>query len=472
MLWIDEFFSWNLLIDPSWKHAVTSWRAGVDSGGPLFYVFGRLMSGLLGPNPVWFRMVSALCFWLAGLIWFLLLRRRFSSFSAAFSVGIVWCGAPLILTLCADVRFYGLFFLTFSISAALIVCMQSVEWSFGTCFLAVFLASSSLVLTHTIGFVYSLGLALIALISPGLHKRRVLVCLGFAASWCTLIPFLPTLKKTADLVQWIPRPDLPNFIRYHLHHPLGTPAENITLALSLLIGLSVWALRFAKTPTSAHTADVTALIGIFLLLVPTAFAVESLVGRPIVAERYMLPYALGWAIFLAAAIRSLERMCAGRVRLLTILAAVLGVFLIAAHVSALRLIPRRPKTLVEQVARVPGRLPVVMTDPNAFMQVQFYFPETSSRLRLLVPRTELIDPTASLHGIAIRAGYLHGVVQENDLGRIGGFLLLDSTVGMAETRRLAEVLPGWAQSAPSIVLLSGEEARLTKFDFRPAKPAR
>jgi hypothetical protein len=41
MMWADEFDAWNILVDPSWRHAFASLNHGAGSGPPLFYAIGR-----------------------------------------------------------------------------------------------------------------------------------------------------------------------------------------------------------------------------------------------------------------------------------------------------------------------------------------------------------------------------------------------------------------------------------------------
>lgn len=59
MMWADELNAWNLLADPSWRHAFHSLNGGADSGTPLFYVIGRCLLAITGPHPVVMRFCSA-----------------------------------------------------------------------------------------------------------------------------------------------------------------------------------------------------------------------------------------------------------------------------------------------------------------------------------------------------------------------------------------------------------------------------
>ena len=59
IFWEDELLGWMLLRDPSWKHMLAGWLKGVDGGGILFYLTGRLWFKVFGASVLSFRMYSA-----------------------------------------------------------------------------------------------------------------------------------------------------------------------------------------------------------------------------------------------------------------------------------------------------------------------------------------------------------------------------------------------------------------------------
>lgn len=47
MMWLDEFFAWGVLTDPSLSHAKHAWLGGADSGAPYFILAHTLQTSIL-----------------------------------------------------------------------------------------------------------------------------------------------------------------------------------------------------------------------------------------------------------------------------------------------------------------------------------------------------------------------------------------------------------------------------------------
>ncbi len=138
-MWADEFLGWNLITDPSWSHMYGSWSQGADSGGIMFYVLGRCIVRLAGDHPAALRLFSAASLWAAGVIWFQMLKRLFSTSSALVAVLLVWFGSPLYVDHLAQVRFYGLLVLGTAIAVFAAQSVNGNNFSLGLTFWITFL---------------------------------------------------------------------------------------------------------------------------------------------------------------------------------------------------------------------------------------------------------------------------------------------------------------------------------------------
>ena len=427
MMWVDEFCSWNVLADPSWRHAFISYSNGADSGGVLFYLLGRLVLVIFGPHPLAIRFLSSLTFWLAGWLWWMTLRRLLSTFAATASVILVWLGSGLFFFHAGEVRFYGLFFFTFSLAAVHLVNLEKLDRSGPLAVASTFLFHLLLVTSHTIGLLYSMALLLVVLLSRSLGRWRWRLCAVIVASWSVMLLFHQALSQQAR-ISWMVAPDLRNFIRYYEKTPLTGALPNFLFFILLAAGLTIG----LQTPTVLRKlkgAEPARWLMLLLLLIPPVFAVVSHLARPIAADRYMMPAVCGFLMAFAAALFVLEqhyrKLLSTRAR--TAVVAVFALFTLSVHARMLAGAPMRPKSELDGLLQIQSEEPIVLANTNAFFQMRYYYPQAARHLIQIAEDSSLQTPLASGNAVLLRAGYLHQVFAESAfLSQSQQFLYIDT----------------------------------------------
>ncbi len=427
MMWVDEFCSWNVLADPSWRHAFVSYSSGADSGGVLFYLLGRLALAIFGLHPLLIRFLSSLAFWLAGLLWWLTLRRLLSTFSATAAVLLVWLGSGLFFFHAGEVRFYGLFFFAFSLTAAHLLNLRRLNFRGAALVASTFTVHLLLVTSHSIGLLYSAALLVVALLSKSLSGRRLRLALAILASWSVLLFFHQALSQQAR-ISWMVAPGFRNFLRYYEKTPLTGAMANLLFLLAIAAGGAV-ALYTPPVLKRFRETDVANWLTLVLLLTPPAFAIVSQIARPIAADRYMMPAICGFLMAFAAALFALEQ----RYRPLlpkdgrTAVLALLVLLTVTAHARMLLNAQPRPRSALNGMLAIRSTEAVVLDDTNSFFQMRYYYPEASQRLAQIAEDSSLANPVASGNAVLLHAGYLHQVFAESVfLSQHPRFLYIDT----------------------------------------------
>ena len=427
MMWVDEFCSWNVLADPSWRHAFASYSNGADSGGVLFYLIGRFVLAIFGAHPLVIRFFSSLAFWLAGWLWWMTLRRLLSPFAATGAVVIVWLGSGLFFFHAGEVRFYGLFFLTFSLAAVHLLNLGKFALSAPVAVASTFVAHLLLVTSHTIGLLYSAALLIVILLSRDLSKWRWQLSAAVVASWSVLLLFRQALSQQAR-ISWMVAPDLRNFIRYYEKTPLTGALPNILFFATIVAGLAI-GIQTPKVLKKFRDAPSAVWLTLLLLLTPPAFAVVSQLGRPIAADRYMLPAICGFLMAFAASLFALEQRYRDRIspgkRAAVI--AVFALFALAVHARMLAGAPLRPASELNGLLQIQQGEPVVLDDTSAFFQMRYYYSRAAGRFVQVAEDSTLSTPLASGNAVLLHAGYLHQVFAESAfLSQCPRFLYVDT----------------------------------------------
>jgi hypothetical protein len=416
LMWGDEFIGWFLITDPSWRHALGSWNQAADSGGPLFYLIGRSLVFVGGPHPVVLRLFSAGCLWLSSALWFDLLRRKFSPAPALLSCALIWLCDYWYLYYLGEVRFYGQLVLAVTIAAVAMVWIEDRKPRPAICFAAMFVAGSLLIGSHMLGVVYGACFVTALTLSRLPWRKRVGAIGGTVGSWSLILLFRTALKMGADAYTWVSMPHVSDLVRFHLHTPVYLESiSTLSTVINLLLGAIVLTgavLAFRKQATAPAVDPGRRLLLIFsgvLLLLPTGFFVVSHLYKPIWVGRYMMPYDLGLAGCLCGAlwIIGLQPWSSWMVRKPMFAAACIVVLIL--HVCSVRQQPSMPRSDIEPYLSSNTSLPLVLQDPDLFMQARWYGGNEGSQVYFVLPQLEYTTFDAVL-----KRGYQPGLAYDKD----------------------------------------------------------
>jgi hypothetical protein len=387
MMWSDEFDGWNLLTDPSWRHLIQSWIAGADDALPLFYAACRSILAVFGAHPLAIRLFSAFCIWSAGVIWWSVLRQFFSNLPALAAVLLIWlCNWTFVYHL-AEVRFYGLLILATSIAIKAAIWVEDRQPSRCVIFLIYFLSNGLLVSAHMLGLVYSTVILLAVIFSRSSVQRRILALSGILSSWLLLLAYMSALKSGAAYLNWILLPGPRDLFRFYFHSPTPQRVVNALLLLFILASF-IFCLRESSDWLLENRARfLLLLISVFLMLIPLGFYIVSHIYKPLFADRYMMPYCLGFSCFFACALWLVERQDTFRIHPAYKPAAYVGLFclILVLHVQNLKQQPTRPFSNIQSLTELNSPLPIVVMNANAFFQLKYYGGTPAKNVVYLLP---------------------------------------------------------------------------------------
>lgn len=379
MMWIDEFLAWNLISDPSFTHMLQSWYKGADSGGLLFYLLMRpIAAATHAPTAV--RCVTAACFALSGVFTYLLLRRRFCRGAAALGSILFWLGSPLVLSLSVEVRFYGMLMLAFCGVAYGTDRLIEAETSVLRIAALAFLMHAVMLSSHMLGLIYS-AVIIFALLLVNRSRATMAYTVGSLLSWLLLLIYLPAVRAGADKLNWIQAPRLIDFFRYFLHEPFGIHAVNVLLYM-IIAAAMIYRLRDVTRYGGA--VDFVEVLSVLMLLMPGLFAIVSHLYKPIVADRYLVPWIFGLAFFVASFLSKLLSRMSSQPRAGLVVAGLIAILLL--HLNAISLFWKRPQQALEAIKNLPGDLPIAIPDDDVFEQLEFYDARHKERYVFLMPQ--------------------------------------------------------------------------------------
>lgn len=389
-MWADEFDAWNLLVDPSWRHAFQSLNKGADGGPPFFYAIGRIIFAVTGAHPVVMRLYSAFCFWLAAVIWADILRRYFGWVIAlsAIVVGFL-CNAELVDQM-AQVRFYGELVLATALAVRIALWLEEKQPRVLVWFALSALSGLFMVASHPLGLVYNAVILFAQMLSKTGPRERAAAVAGTVLSWSYLLIFFAPVEHANAMVSWLVMPTAAGVVHFYNNHPMMFPQARYGSVL-LNVGLVVLALyacfSFVRSRRwkSARPDSFVLLfyISVGLMLMPIAFGVVSHLFKPMFLGRYMLPYTLG-LITLAAngtwllAGRAVERF-PGRA---AVLAGIPLLMIVYANIAVQR---QDSVSSLDSVLQLSRSMPTVMQDDETVRQAHFYAPQRANNLYYLLP---------------------------------------------------------------------------------------
>jgi hypothetical protein len=406
MMWADEFDAWNILADPSWRHAFASLNNGADSGPPFYYAIGRSILAVAGLHPVAVRLYSAFCFWLAAVLWMHILRRYFTGVVAVFAGTLAFACNPEVLDQVAQIRFYGELVLAVSVGVRIALWLEEKRPAVWLWFGANFLAGLCLVASHPLGLIYSAAIAFAQLCTKAPARMRVAAVAGTVLSWAYLLIFFQPLKHAAETGYWLHAPNAVAVVHFYDNHPLlFVHYRYVSVGLNLLLlCLAVygcfWFLRNRKWQgTQPNGLSLLFYISVLLLLMPVSFAIVSHLYKPIFLGRYLLPYYLGLSTLDAAGIWLLaQRFNQNSLRKLAV---PLFTALIAIAFVTFREQYRDPRSNLDSILQLSQSMPTVVPDDGIVRQAHFYAPAMAQNLFYV-----MLTPKPGLHAT------LYSIVQQ------------------------------------------------------------
>ena len=403
-LWYDELLAWNLLTDPSWHHMIDSWNRGADSGGLLFYVIGRPLVLGLGRHVFPIRLASALGLWISAVLWWRMLPRRTSDLPAAFAVALVFLGNATLLNYVAEIRFYGLLILTTTLAVYAVHRIDQAKPSHAATFSLCLLTNALLLSSHMLGVLYSGALIAALVLSAFPRRLKLPAVLGSFASWSVLLLYRRAMDAGASKLNWIPMPPPIDLLRYYLHRP--TAYRPLNAALFALMLSAAWvAWRDRRPPLRLSFVTTFSLL---MLLAPLAFYVLSHTYKPIFAERYIMPYLLGFAYLLGRALETLAALNWSPLtrRTATVIAAACLVFV---AVSSIRDQAVRPASDIAQLLSLSPSDPLVIPNDRLFLQARYQQGPVTRHVAYLTPPQTPAETNSSIMATLVTRGYARNV---------------------------------------------------------------
>jgi hypothetical protein len=376
IFWEDELLGWLMLRDPSWSHMFTGWLHGVDGGGILFYITGRLWFRIFGQSVTSFRMYSATGFAIALTAIWAAARRFYPPAVVAFAILVTWFGSPVLVQALREGRFYGLLMASDGLAVYLYIHLAHRRHVPRRCYILVFASHACLVLSHILGVFYSSFIvAAMCLLDWSMRRWRPKLYLAAALPALLLIPCLPAIRASAAVGKphfWSAQPSFLMFLGDYSGFSLKVGA----LLLLLLIVVLVHARSLRGAIASALAARLPAYIyTAVIFLLPVLFLLAGTVGPALCVYRYLLPVTVG-TVFLIAELLSL----AGSTLLqrgqgsFALWASVWSAFLIALLLYDFVYLPRYNSGLQKDftgqlTSQLPQGVPVVCEDAFGFTEL-------------------------------------------------------------------------------------------------------
>ena len=255
--WYDEVNSANLVADPSLSHMIGTIAAGGESAPPLYHTLLWLWARVAGQSELALRAPSCAMMIVALVLVWVTLRRRYSLQATAVGVLVTFPLSALVLYHVSEARFYG--FLTALVALATYQCARAVltpermSWKL---LAAIVATHAALVYTHVYGGIYSAAVLAAWIIADRCAGRwRPADYAAVLAGWATFIPWLPFLRRAADLAYprgWITAPTPGALIEV-----FGVAMRRLPIVVILFVLLSALGGFFATTrgPTVGRTGD-------------------------------------------------------------------------------------------------------------------------------------------------------------------------------------------------------------------------
>lgn len=393
MMWADEFDAWNILADPSWRHAFESLNNGADSGPPFFYAIGRLLLAVGGLHPVVVRLYSAFCIWLAAVVWVQILRRYVTAPIAIFAVVLAFVCNLEMIDQSAQIRFYGEMVLAVAVAVRIALWLDERRPSTWVWFALSALSGLFLVASHPLGLIYSATIAFAQCCTKVPARKRIAAVAGTVLSWTELVVFYRPFALADKMSTWLSMPNTAAVAHFYDNHPmLFVHHRYVSVVLNLvLVALALyacyWFVRTQRWKSNQPAGFILLFyISVLLLLMPIGFAIASHLHKPMFLSRYLLPYDFGLITLAAVGAWVLTQRFAQRsVRWLAL---PISVALVAFASVTFMDEYRDPVSNLESVLQLSQSMPTMIQDDGIVRQAHFYAPARAANLYyvMLAPR--------------------------------------------------------------------------------------
>jgi hypothetical protein len=464
MMWDDEFDAWNLLSDPSWRHAFQSLNNGADSGPPLFYAVGRCLLAITGLHPVVVRLYSAMCFWLAAVVWCQILRRYFGDIIALAAVVLAFLCNPEMVYQTAQIRFYGELVLASALAVHIALWLEEKQPAAWVWFGSGALAGLLLVASHPLGLIYSAAIVFAQICTRTPFRKRAAVLGGTVLSWSWLIIFFLPVMHAAETDTWLSMPNAAAVVHFYNNHPLFIAhSRYVSVLLNLvLLCLAVYAVcwfvrtRGWKSPRSSFV--LLFYISVILMIMPVGFAIVSHLYKPLFLGRYLLPYCLGVITLAAAgtwilAQRFMERSPKRFAALLTgPLVALTVITVVEQHLD--------PLPNIDPVLQLAQSMPTVIQYDQPVRQAHFYAPGRANNLFYILMKP---GDHSTLDNIAHQGYEPEIVFAQPFLKQHREFLYVDTPLQTQFYEGALRGNPHWRRVEAGTVNLDGEILKVFRY---------
>jgi hypothetical protein len=369
MFWGDEIMGLLTLRQPTFSALLHAWRAGLDSSGIWFYVFGRPWITIFGASEISLRFYSAIGMTAAAAVIWIAARRFYSTLAVASAISFVFAASLNMRWQLSNGRTYGIFMLACALVIYLMLRGESEEGTRpGPLFLlATFGAYTLLTGSHILGVLYA-GSFLAIQVALDLNTRCFRPTLYGAAALSLLITLFShaNLQATAALGKpsfWTVRPSLHDLI-----NSPGVLDAQLCIVIQALILLCLLIFQFRRQRTPVYIL-LTGFLGLDLL-----FFVISRVSTSIYVDRYMLPFNLA-AILLICELLTQVKEAKTPYPFLSLVVPIL-VLVLAARYFFLPHLQRTwlpyPDYTQNLITQLPPGLPVIDSDVDSFVELEFY----------------------------------------------------------------------------------------------------
>lgn len=367
--WLDEYFTYLIANDPSWHHAMEILRTGIDGTPPLYHAIVRLAHDLIGGEPIAaYRMCSTLAMWFALLCVYGVLRHGVSSGAAALAVVATWAH-PMVARYAFEARSYSFWFAG---TAAAAWAIRSTHWSRPVW---LFLAAVFTCSVHYLGIV---GLYFVlmgeVIVGPGKLSQRLLRILPAILGSAVLLFWLPLMRTQYRGMgaTWIEPMHL--VAAAHL-------LEQIFYAPMLMILLIGWGIDRYISKSSTTAALMPPLGGLFaLVFIPLFFFVYSIVGEPLLVDRYFILTVLGLSAVVAALMSEIGR---GVRRFLLVIFLILSTLIVRWHGSIDAGLTFYENGLAANAERLGNNALLLFPTRHDLFELWFQHPELRGRLAMI-----------------------------------------------------------------------------------------
>jgi hypothetical protein len=307
--WMDEFETYLLVGDQSFRHMMIAFGDKFTNVPPLYFVLGWLWARTFGATELSLRLFTALGISVACVVTWITLRRNYRFWPTVIGVLTAFCLGNLVLMQNAEARMYGLLLAVCSLGVLEFDTINRRRHCSSGTLLVNALIHAAIVQTHLFGIIYS-GAILCAFIIRDrfFNVFRPRVYLSVVLGWLSLIPYVPTFLNQADGGKprtWIPAPDLDKLVLVLV--PSASRFLSLIIILVLVIAATQFVLRairsrneqLAQEQTTLGTEVSLRILAFLFLAVPVFVWIVSRTLKPLFVERYMIPVTLAWAILLA-----------------------------------------------------------------------------------------------------------------------------------------------------------------------------